>query len=137
MSFTINLTASLALPNAQRIMSTPPIFNDDLAECRFSMTLITSAAVGAKICSWNMVIRNGLSSQIVRQGTPPVGLNIEDINRYIVMTAANEIPERNTPTGYTDLFNAWKAGVDGPARQAAFKTALMTAGHVDSTLAGT
>lgn len=131
MSQTIDLTTPFSIPNATKLEISRPLFDDDSGECSFSVTLRTNNVTAAKICSWCMIIKDGTSDKVARQASPTVGLNVEDRDRWVILTT------RTTATGYTDLVNAWKTGNNSNNRQSAFKALLLSAGHIDSTLTGT
>ncbi len=131
MSSTITLTTQITIPNAVKMDISRPDFNDDLTECKFTVTLNAGASTGTRVCSWNMTIRDGISDMVARQSSPAVGLNVEDSTRYVILST------RTTATGYTDLIAAWRTNGTSVNRQAAFKALLLSAGHVDSTLTGT
>jgi hypothetical protein len=139
MSSSISLTTNFNLPGGAVLDLSRPDFNDDLLECKFSVVLRANGANGsARICAWDMTIRDpaspvngGLSDKVARNATPNLALNIEDVNRYFVFT------QRSVANAYSDLFAAWKSSGTGATRQAAFKAALLSAGHIDATLTGT
>jgi hypothetical protein len=128
---TIDLTTPFVLQNGTKIDISQPDFRDDTSECKYVLYLRTSNAANAQICQWDMIIRNGQSIRADRQVSPAVGLVINDLDRYIVLSF------RDTPTGYTDAINAWKAGNAGSSRQSAFKSHLLSAGHIGPSLTGT
>lgn len=126
---TLDLTTQVTIPNGQKLDFSRPDFNDDLSECKFSVTLRTGTTQ-AQICRWDMTIRDGISDMAARQTVAAVGLNVEDTTRWIIQTT------RTTATGYTDLLNAWRAANTSATRKAAFKATLLSAGHIDATLTG-
>jgi hypothetical protein len=125
---TLDLAAVIAIPNGTKLDFTRPDFNDELSECKFSVTLRTGVTQ-ARVCSWDMTIKDGESDAAAKQASPAVGLNIEDLTRWIALSV------RATPTGFTDLFNLWRAGNTPGARKTAFKSGLFSGGHLDASLA--
>lgn len=128
---TIDLTIPFAIPNATKLEIGRPDFDDDTGACLFRLTLKTNNVSSARICAWDMILRDGTSHRVQRQASPAVGLNIEDTQRYVI------IDTRSTPTGYTDAVNAWRSSGTANNRQAAFKAHLLSAGHIDASLTGT
>lgn len=145
MAATIDFTTPLSLPNGTKLdivwtgsgPNGPYGPNDDLSEFRFTVTLRTNNATQARICTREMLIKDGISTQLQRQTTPAVSLAIEDAERYFVHTASHDLPTRSTPTGYTDLMNAWRGGSNAGNRNSALKAHLLSAAHIDSSLTGT
>jgi hypothetical protein len=136
MSSQINLGTTFNLGNGAVLDISRPDFNDDLLECKFSVALRTNNAQGnSLICAWDMAVRDsaspvdtGQSDKVARQLSPVLALNIDDRDRYVVLT------KRTLATAYTDLFALWKSSGTGAGRQTAFKNALLSAGHIDATL---
>jgi len=137
MSNSIDLNAQILIPNLAKIVISDFLPNDALVRATMKLTLRTGNASDSKVCEFapftifDTTTTDTFSDQWERQTSPALGLNIEDINRYIIRAT------RSTPTGYTDLMNAWKAGATPAARMTALKAHLMSALHLGSTLAGT
>jgi hypothetical protein len=132
MPSTIDLTTLIGIPNVAKLVISEFVPNDDAAIATMRITVRTGVATDCKVCElWPFTISNTTSDQWERQTSPPVGKNVEDIDRYIVRTT------RSTPTGYTDLINAWRAGSSVASRGTALKTHLLSAGHIGATLTGT
>ena len=127
----INLTANFAIPNATRLVADKPVTDDDNEVMRVPLELRSAAATNALVTRVILEITNIESTKVARQAAPAVGLNIEDRDRYFLIT------RRPTPTGFTDAINAWRAGATSAARKAALEAHLLAAGHIDATLTGT
>lgn len=126
------LTVNFNLPGGTRLVYGKFDFDDDNEILTYPLQIRTSGTTDCLICQTTMVIRNGISTAVARQASPAVGLNIEDIQRYLVLST------RSTPTGYTDAKTADRAAANNKAaRRLANETHQSTAGHVDATtLAG-
>ncbi len=114
--------------------------NDDLAEFHYQATLRMNSANGStRICTVDAFVRDGISTQLIRQASPAANLDVNDPRRYFQFDPANQmrLAQRSTPTGYTDLINAWRAANSKDNRAAAFKAHLLSAAHIDSSFAGT
>jgi hypothetical protein len=128
---TLDLTTPVSIPNGTKLDISRPDFDDEAGECNFVCVLRTGNATAAKICQWGMVLRDGQSVQANRQLTPAVGLNIDDLDRYVALSI------RDTPTGYKDALDVWRAGNTNQQRRAAFAAHLVSAGHLGPGFAGT
>lgn len=132
-----NLTTPFTIGNGARLIFATPdnpfIFNDESQELQYTLELRTTVAQGdIVICSVQCVVRNGLSTQVARQASPAAGLSIGDWRRYFVVS------RRSTPTGYTAAKTAERAAADTQVgRRAAMEAHLLSAGHIDATLAYT
>jgi len=138
MPATIDLTTAVAMGNGTKIdlnwsgdVLGP---NDDLAEFHYTATLRMNSANGlTRICTVDLFVRDGISTQLTPQPTPPAGLDVNDPRRYFLFDTVNtmRLPQRSTPTGYTDLMNAWRGGNSPGNRTTALKAYLLSAGHVN------
>jgi len=69
---------------------------------------------------------------LARQASPSPGLNLDDPTHYFLQGT------RTVATGYTDAKTAERAAANTPAaRRTALEAHLYSAGHLDSSLAGT
>jgi hypothetical protein len=122
-------------PNGTKLFIGQPVPVDadpDLgtpAELRYVCAIRSNNATGVIHCQWEMFLRDGESLMAERQSTPPANTGLHDVARYVTLSL------RQTPTGYTDALNAWKAGNTRNVRYTAFKAHLFTAGHLGPGLA--
>jgi hypothetical protein len=129
----LTLTTPYAAVQFPRLILTELHLNDDLQILTFDVQLWTGLAVNALVCSVPMLIQNGISSLLSKQGSPAAGLVINDPLRYFILSS------RSTPTGYTDAYTAARAAANTPAaRRTALETLISSlgAGHIDASLAG-
>jgi hypothetical protein len=131
----ITLTTGFTLPNGMRL-EFPGIsagLNDDTQTWTVRVQLRTTVPSGNRlICQTEIAITDGPCIQLSKQASPSPGLNIEDTTHYFVRTG------RNVATGYTDAAQAMRNAANTPAaRRAALEAHLYSAGHLDSSLAGT
>lgn len=125
------------LPNPSRLVFPPgtegqpnPQDDEDAEVWKVRMELRSAAATNVFYGAVMVVIRNGICTLVSRVLTSPVGLNADDIDRYITVNT------RTVATGYTDLKSAiYAAANNAVARRTAWETHLRTAGHIDSSLA--
>lgn len=130
----ISLNTNFNLPGGARL-EFPRILDldDDTGIWTVRVELRTSAPNDRRlICSTVLQIRDGVCHQLSRQASPPAGLNIDDVRHYFAVGA------RNVAAGYTDAAQVQRAAANTPsARRAALEAHLFSAGHIDSSLAGT
>lgn len=126
------LTTNFNLPGGSKFIFGKFDFDEDAGTLTYPVELRTSGATDCLVFRTTMVIRDGISTTLARQPTPPVGLNIEDIQRYLILGT------RSTPTGFTDAFTAMRAaGNTKVLRRLANEAHQFSAGHIDNvSLAG-
>jgi hypothetical protein len=130
----ITLNTAFTIPNGARL-EFPRItdLDDETGVWTVRVQLRSSVPNGNRLIASAVIqVRDGACTQLSRQASPAAGLNIDDSNHYFLVVG------RNVATGYTDAALAMKNAANTPAaRRTALEAHLFSAGHVDSTLAGT
>ncbi len=119
-----NLVTNFVVPNGARIFM-KFLFDDDAKELTVPCELRTTVANGdIVLCSWLMVVRDGVSTTCARSTALPPGTPLSSRVRYVVLG------NRTTPTGYTAAKTAERAAPDTQAaRRAALEAHMLSAGH--------
>jgi len=130
----ISLITGFTLNNGMRL-EFPRItdLDDDVGVWTVRVELRTSIPNGNRLIARTVIhVRDGACSMLSRQASPAAGLNIDDPLHYFVVSG------RTVATGYTDAALAMKNAANTPAaRRTALEALLYSAGHLDSSLAGT
>lgn len=129
----ITLTTTFTLPNGARMEFPKWRFDDDSEIWTVPFELRTTVPTNRRLITAGILfITNGTCSLLSRNASPAVGLNIDDFAHYFVQTA------RQVATGYTDARAVERGAANTPAaRRTALEAHLFSAGHIDSSLAGT
>lgn len=129
----VSLNTGFTLPNGMRLEFGRFDFNDDDQILTVPFELRTGTPSGRRyICGGMLRIRNGDCSLLSRNTNPEPGLDISNPTHYFVQSS------RVVATGYTDAKAAERAAANTPgARRTANEAHLYSAGHIDSSLAGT
>jgi hypothetical protein len=126
----INLTVALTLPNATRVLVSNVHADEESEVMYLNVEMRTTSATNHVVSTRAIVIRNGVSDQLVR-GTLTANGPLTDALQKNNGTL-------NTPTGFTDALNAWRGNATASGRKAALEAYLLSVGIVDSvSLAGT
>lgn len=125
----LTLTTPLSLPNGTRLLISHVDVDDDNSVMNVTFQMRSPVATDLLVSQRVIQVRNGLSDRLSRGGMPPGS----SYDTGLVVTPGVQ----STPTGYTDAINAWRGGATANARKTALETLGLSAGWIDSTLAGT
>ena len=125
----LNLTTPVSLPNGTRLIISRVDIDDESSVVNVTFQMRSPLATDMLVSQKVIQVKNGLSDRLVRGGLP-VGSSYD--------AAMIAIPGvQSTATGFTDAVNAWRAQATANARKVALETLGLSAGWIDSTLAGT
>lgn len=130
-ALTTNYAGATAVPNGTRLVFGRFDFDDEQQVMTVPVELRSPNATDVLYARVTMILRNGESSLLSRQTNPPAGLAANDPARYFIQTT------RNAASGYTDAMGVARGAANTPGgRKNALEAHMLTAGHIDSSLAG-
>jgi len=125
----LNLTTPVTLPNGTRLIIVKVESDDENAVMYVTFQLRSPVATDLLAAQRVVQVKNGLSDRLTRGGLVVGSTYSDALNVFVGVLS--------TPTGYTDAINAWRAQATANARKVALETLGLSAGWIDSTLAGT